>query len=89
MFISNPTDRYLSQRRNIKLFPQFYSPFEVIEKVGSVAYQLDLLEAAQIHFKFHVSLLKKKLGRSNHSAPQLPPINVIRVLKQELEAVLD
>ncbi|GJU66249.1 reverse transcriptase domain-containing protein [Tanacetum coccineum] len=43
-----------------KLAPIFVEPFEIIEKVGPVAYRLDLLEELDgVHDTFHVSNLKK------------------------------
>nr|GFB54554.1 putative retrotransposon protein [Tanacetum cinerariifolium] len=46
-----------------KLAPRFVGPFEIIEKVGTVAYQLDLPEELNgVHDMFHVSNLKKGLA---------------------------
>ncbi|GKE57038.1 putative reverse transcriptase domain-containing protein [Tanacetum coccineum] len=46
-----------------KLAPRFVGTFEIIEKVGPVAYQLDLLEELNgVHDTFHVSNLKKCLA---------------------------
>ncbi|GKD14921.1 putative reverse transcriptase domain-containing protein [Tanacetum coccineum] len=43
-----------------KLAPRFVGPFEIIEKVGPVAYMLDLPEELDgVHDTFHVSNLKK------------------------------
>ncbi|GKC66502.1 hypothetical protein Tco_1099100 [Tanacetum coccineum] len=43
-----------------KLNPRYVGPFKVLEKVGSVAYQLELLqELSRVHNMFHVSNLKK------------------------------
>ncbi|GJZ81902.1 putative reverse transcriptase domain-containing protein [Tanacetum coccineum] len=43
-----------------KLAPRFVGPFEIIEKVGPVAYRLDLPEELNgVHDTFHVSNLKK------------------------------
>ncbi|GJW38865.1 reverse transcriptase domain-containing protein [Tanacetum coccineum] len=45
-----------------KLAPRFVGPFEIIEKVGPVAYRLDLPEELNgVHDTFHVSNLKKCL----------------------------
>nr|GEV68396.1 hypothetical protein [Tanacetum cinerariifolium] len=45
-----------------KLAPRFIGPFEIIEKVGLVAYRLDLLKVLNgVHDTFHVSNLKKCL----------------------------
>ncbi|GJW39710.1 putative reverse transcriptase domain-containing protein [Tanacetum coccineum] len=46
-----------------KLAPRFVGPFEIIEKVGPVAYRLDLPEELNgVHDTFHVSNLKKCLA---------------------------
>ncbi|GKD89163.1 hypothetical protein Tco_1364670 [Tanacetum coccineum] len=46
-----------------KLAPRFVGPFEIIEKVGPVAYLLDLPEELNgVHDTFHVSNLKKCLA---------------------------
>ncbi|GKF50012.1 putative reverse transcriptase domain-containing protein, partial [Tanacetum coccineum] len=43
-----------------KLNPRYVWPFKVLEKVGSVAYKLELLEElSRVHNTFHVSNLKK------------------------------
>ncbi|GKB01122.1 hypothetical protein Tco_0829166, partial [Tanacetum coccineum] len=47
----------------VKLAPRFVGPFEIIEKVGPVAYRLDLPEDFNgVHVTFHVSNLKKSLA---------------------------
>ncbi|GKB86229.1 putative reverse transcriptase domain-containing protein [Tanacetum coccineum] len=46
-----------------KLAPRFVGPFEIIDKVGHVAYRLDLPEELNgVHDTFHVSNLKKCLA---------------------------
>ncbi|GKD25653.1 putative reverse transcriptase domain-containing protein [Tanacetum coccineum] len=43
-----------------KLNPKYVGPFKVLEKVGEVAYKLELLEElSRVHNTFHVSNLKK------------------------------
>ncbi|GJS54992.1 putative reverse transcriptase domain-containing protein [Tanacetum coccineum] len=53
-----------------KLAPRFVGPFEIIEKVGHVAYQLDLPEELNgVHDTFHVSNLKKCLADPTLQVP--------------------
>ncbi|GKC55229.1 putative reverse transcriptase domain-containing protein [Tanacetum coccineum] len=50
-------------RKKGKLAPRFVGPFEIIEKVGLVAYRLDLPEELNdVHGTFHVLNLKKCLA---------------------------
>lgn len=51
----------------LKLAPKHYTPYEVIKKIGAVAYTLKLLVSSKIHPTFHVSLLKKHHGPLPHS----------------------
>lgn len=52
----------LTSRPNKKLSPHFYEPYEILERVGQVAYRLKLLETTKIHPIFHVLQLKRHLG---------------------------
>ncbi|GJW49965.1 putative reverse transcriptase domain-containing protein [Tanacetum coccineum] len=53
-----------------KLAPRFFGPFEIIEKVGHVAYRLDLPEELNgVHDTFHVSNLKKCLADPTLKVP--------------------
>nr|GEU44989.1 putative reverse transcriptase domain-containing protein [Tanacetum cinerariifolium] len=57
-------------RKKRKLAPRFVGPFEIIEKVGPVAYRLDFPEELNdIHNTFHVSNLKKCLTVLTLQAP--------------------
>ncbi|GJZ00314.1 putative reverse transcriptase domain-containing protein [Tanacetum coccineum] len=59
-----------------KLSPRFVRPFKIIEKVGHVAYRLDLPEELNgVHDTFHVSNLKKCLVDPTLQVP----LNEIRV----------
>nr|GEX31023.1 putative reverse transcriptase domain-containing protein [Tanacetum cinerariifolium] len=62
LFKVSPWKGVVRFRKKGKLAPRFVGPFEIIEKVSHVAYQLDLLEELNgVHDPFHVSNLKKCL----------------------------
>ena len=54
-------------RKKGKLSPRFIDPYEVIEKVGPVAYCLALpSELVKIHNVFHVSMLRRYRSDPSH-----------------------
>ncbi|KAD1410637.1 hypothetical protein E3N88_42867 [Mikania micrantha] len=53
-----------------KLSPRFVGPFKILERIGSVAYRLELpLELSNIHDVFHISNLKKCLNDESLIVP--------------------
>ena len=45
------------------LSPRYVGPYEILQKVGKVAYELKLpSELSSVHPVFHVSMLKKCIG---------------------------
>ena len=56
----SPLKKVMRFRKNDKLSPRFIGPYEVIEKVGPVAYKLALPpDLEKIHNAFHVSMYKR------------------------------
>ena len=56
-----------------KLNPRFVGPFEILEKVGEVAYRLALPPVLSgVHNVFHVSMLRKYISDPNHVIKVVP-----------------
>ena len=68
MFLKvSPWKKEMRFGKNGKLSPRFIGPYEVIEKVGPVAYRLALpLDLEKIHNVFHISMLKRYRSDSSH-----------------------
>ncbi|GJV74871.1 putative reverse transcriptase domain-containing protein [Tanacetum coccineum] len=67
-----------------KLAPRFVGPFEIVEKVGPVAYRLDLLEELNgVHAMFYVSNLKKCLADPTLQVPNNIKYLVILAMEQK------
>nr|GEV69098.1 putative reverse transcriptase domain-containing protein [Tanacetum cinerariifolium] len=63
-------DRVVRFGKKGKLAPRFVGPFKIIEKVGLVAYRLDLpKELNGVHDTFHVSNIKKCLADPTLQVP--------------------
>ncbi|GJW06537.1 putative nucleotidyltransferase, ribonuclease H [Tanacetum coccineum] len=62
--------RDLRFRKKGKLAPRYVGPFEILERIGLVAYRLRLPEElSSVHDIFHVSNLKKCLADANLHVP--------------------
>ncbi|KAL5583196.1 hypothetical protein UlMin_015638 [Ulmus minor] len=60
-------------RRKGKLSPRFIGPFEILKRVGKVAYQLALPPSLSVvHNVFHVSMLKKYVSDPSHVLQEAP-----------------
>ena len=71
-----------------KLKPILYGPYKVIQKIGEVADELELLKGSKIHNVFHVSCLKKSIGQKIFISDRLPPLHDGGQLTLILENIL-
>lgn len=77
------------KRLSPKLAPRFFGPFQILGKVGTVAYRLALPPSAQIHNVVHVSKLKRYFGPPPEHFTPLPPVADDSTILPQPVAVLD
>lgn len=64
----------VAERANHKLSFCYFGPFQVVARVGAVAYRLRLPESSKVHPVFHLSLLRRALPPDTEAQPELPTI---------------
>jgi hypothetical protein len=62
----NPKKSSLKLGSCTKLAARYCGPFEILDRIGPVAYMLALPVSMKVHNVFHVSLLKKYVHDPNH-----------------------
>ena len=65
----------LKKKGDEKLQLRFYGPYKIIRKVGEVAYELDFPANNKFHNVFHMSCLKKAVGKQIVASEELPPLD--------------
>ncbi|TYK09587.1 pol protein [Cucumis melo var. makuwa] len=73
--------------KNAKLSPHFVGPFEILERIGPVAYRLALsLSFSAVHDVFHVSMLRKYVTDLTHVV-DFEPLQIKENLSYEEQPV--
>ncbi len=75
-------------RWSLKLSSKYFGPYEILQRVGPVAYRLQLSEDARIHPVFHVSQLKKGVPGPGQHAEDKPQVGEEGQLLTQPEQIL-
>ena len=70
-------------KKDNKLSPKYYGPYKVLQKIGTMAYKLELPASSRVHPVFHVSCLKKVIGEN------LPVQTILPELDEEGKIILE
>jgi hypothetical protein len=70
-------------KKDNKLSPKYYGPYKVLQKIGTMAYKLELPASSRVHPVFHVSCLKKVIG------DKIPVQTIFPELDKEGKIILD
>ena len=62
-------------KKDNKLSPKYYGHYKVLQKIGTMAYKLELPGASGLHPVFHVSYLKKVIGENIPVQTILPELD--------------
>ena len=77
--------------RQGKLSPRYIGPYEIIERIGPLAYRLALpVELSSIHNVFHVSMLRRYRSDPSHIVhePEIEVFETLTYVKEPVE-ILD
>lgn len=66
-----------------KLASKYYGPYNMLQKIGGMAYKLELPASSQVHPIFHVSCLKKVIW------DKIPIQTILSKLDEEGNVVLE
>ena len=70
-------------KKDNKILPKYYGPYKVLQKIGNMAYKLELPASSRVLPIFHVSCLKKVIGEN------LPVQTIFPKLDEEGKFILE
>ena len=70
-------------KKDNELSLKYYGPYKVLQKIGTVAYKLELPASSRVHPVFHVSCLKKVIGEN------LPVQTIFLEIDEEGKIILE
>ena len=76
-------------KKDNKLSPNYYGPYKVLQKIGTMAYKLELPVASRVHLVFYVSCLKKVIGDKIRVQTIFPELDEEGKIILEPEAVIE
>ncbi len=76
--------------KKVKFLPRWCGPFKIVERIGKVAYRLELPPKSNAHDVFHVVALRKyDKAKDGRIIPTPDPVIVDGELEYEIEEILD
>ncbi|XP_057993076.1 uncharacterized protein LOC131174053 [Hevea brasiliensis] len=87
----SPTKGVITFGKKGKLAPRYIGPFEITNRVGAVAYQLQLPSSlSHVHPVFHISIFRKCVpDPSQVLQPDTVELNEDLTFKEQLVAIID
>jgi hypothetical protein len=70
-----------------KLAFKYFGPYEILERIGSMAYKMKLPEGCLVHLVFHVSQLKQFTPDHSpviYKLPEVPILDIATVLPEKI-----
>jgi hypothetical protein len=83
------TNVHQETKEGNKLAPKYYGPYNVFQRIGSMAYRLEFPPYSCVHPFFHVSCLKKIIENKILVQIVLPEIDEEGKIILELETILE